>query len=189
MKKLLFIAVILLSSLCSVSQNIEGMYGFIDYPISTIDIQTETYSHITTFVRKVDKGDEIQYYFVLKAVSRDTRIRIETLSSLMIPYEDLKKINNALKMLLIKEENDWKLGIAEIDYVENKYVTEAGFGIGYCIDKGRLEWFIDSNYYGVINGWNLKERVIDNKAFSINNGSILEDSFGKAQEKIELLMQ
>lgn len=188
MREFLFIVVVVLSSLCGVAQ--EGMYSFKDYPISTIDIQTD-YSYINTFVRKVNVDDEIRYYYVLKAVSKDTRISITSTVVTMISYEDLKKINNALKSLLAKEENDWKAGLAEIHYVENKYVTESGFGIGYCIDNGRLEWFVELDY-GAINGWNLNDRVnrIDeNKAFSINNGNVLENSFGKAQEKIESLMR
>ena len=70
MRKILFIAVVMLSSLCSLAQNIEGMYSFMDYPISTIDIQAD-YSYINTFVRKVDVSDGVQYYFVLKAISKD----------------------------------------------------------------------------------------------------------------------
>ena len=175
-------------SFCSVAQNTEGIYSFNDYPISTIDIQTD-YSYINTFVRKTDVGDETQYYYVLKAVLKDTRTSIVSTFVTMISYEDLKKINSALKILLDKEEYDWKSGISEIFYSENKFVTESGFGIGYCIDNGRLEWFVESDYYGAINGWKLKDRVIDNKAFSINNGNDLENSFGKAQTKIESLMQ
>ena len=181
----------MLSSLCSLAQNIEGMYSFMDYPISTIDIQAD-YSYINTFVRKVDVSDGVQYFFVLKAISKDTHTAIMSSFVTLISYEDLKKINSALKLLLEKEENDWKSGIAEIVYVENKFVTESGFGIGYCIDNGRLEWFLETDDFGAINGWNLKDRVnrvTDNKAFSINNGNNLENSFGKAQAKIESLMQ
>lgn len=188
MKKLLLIIVVTWLSFCSVAQNTEGIYSFNDYPISTIDIQTD-YSYINTFVRKTDVGDETQYYYVLKAVLKDTRTSIVSTFVTMISYEDLKKINSALKILLDKEEYDWKSGISEIFYSENKFVTESGFGIGYCIDNGRLEWFVESDYYGAINGWKLKDRVIDNKAFSINNGNDLENSFGKAQTKIESLMQ
>lgn len=187
MRRLLLLTVVVLLSFCGVAQNVEGMYSFIDYPISTIDIQAKNYSHIDSFVRKVDTGDEMQFYYVLKAVSRDSYV--STLSSILISYKDLEKINSALKVLLVKEDNDWKQGIAEIGYIENKYVTENGFGIGYCVNNGRLEWFIESDYYGAINGWRLEDRIIDNKAFSINNGRILEESFGKAQEKVKLLLQ
>ena len=188
MKKLFFVGVVLLSNLCSAAQNIEGLYSFFDYPISTIDIQTD-YSQIHTFVRKVDVGDKTQYYYVLKTVSKDIHTSILFQSVILISNEDLEKINNALKVLLAEEDRLWDSGIAEIDYVENKYVTENGIGIGFCVDKGRLEWFIDSDYHGAINGWNLKERVIDNKAFSINNGKELESSFVKAQTKIESLIE
>lgn len=193
MKKLLFIAIVLLSSFCSVAQNIEGLYGFFDYPISTIIIQTD-YSHINTFVRRVDAGNETQYYYVFKVVSKDTRASIQSSFVTMISYEDLEKINNALKFLLVKEENDRKLKLEEVDYIENKYVTESGFKIGYCIDNAKLEWFVEFDHVGAINGLNLEDRVndlIDTKTFIIYNcnGKEIKGSFDKAQAKIESLMQ
>ena len=71
------------------------MYSFMDYPISTIDIQAD-YSYINTFVRKVDVSDGVQYYFVLKAISKDTHTAIMSSFVTLISYEDLKKINSAL---------------------------------------------------------------------------------------------
>ena len=195
MKKLLLV-VIILSSLCSVAQNIEGLYSFIDYPISTdyplsTNANQTNRSQINIFVRRVDVGDETQYYFVLKDISIDTRTSILSSFVSMISTEDLEKINNALKILLVKEENDRKLGITEIDYVENKYVTENGFKIGYCIDNGKLEWFVEFDYFAAINGWNVQDRVVDNKTFILNNynGKDIAEIFGEAQVKIESLMQ
>lgn len=192
MKKLL-LAVILLLSHFSVAQNIEGMYSFIDYPISTIVIQTD-HSHINTFVRRVDVDNETQYYYVFKVVSKDTRASIQSSFVTMISYEDLEKINYALKLLLVKEEDDRKLELAKVDYIENKYVTESGFKIGYCINNAKLEWFVEFDHIGAINGWNLEDRVndlIDTKTFIINNynGKDIEEIFGEAQVKIESLMQ
>lgn len=103
----------------------------------------------------------------------------------MISYENLVKINKALKILLTEEEQDWKSGEA---FVENKYVTDNGLKIGYIVENGRLEWFVESDYYGTINGLTLRDRVDEGKAFIINNGNILETTFGKAQAKIESLM-
>lgn len=204
MRKLLFIACFILTGLVCFAQStntflskssdstlkIEGMYSFIDYPISNIDLITD-FSCINTFVRKVDFNNEIQYYYVLKAVSKNSSIPILSYYVTMIPYEDLKKINNALKILVAKEENDQKTGIVDVDYVENKFVTERGFKIGYCIDNGKLEWFVEFDYFGAINGWDLKDRIIDNKTFILNNynGKEIEEIFGKAQAKIELLVQ
>lgn len=193
MRKLLFIVVVLLSSLCCVAQNIEGLYGFFDYPISTIDIQTDL-SHINTFVRRVDAGNEIQYYYVFKLVSKDTRASMQSSFVTMISYEDLEKINHALKLLLVKEEDDRKLELKEVDYIENKYVTESGFKIGYCIANARLEWFVEFDHVGAINGWDLEDRIndfVDTKTFIIYNcnGKEIKESFDKAQAKIESLMQ
>ena len=192
MKKLL-LAVVLLLSLSGVAQNIEGIYSFYDYPMSTIVIQTDC-SQINTFVRRVDVAEKTEYYYVLKAVSKDSRSSILSSFVTMISYEDLEKINNALKLLLVKEENDRKLKLEEVDYIENKYVTESGFKIGYCIDNARLEWFVEFDHVGAINGLNLEDRVndlIDTKTFIIYNcnGKEIKGSFDKAQAKIESLMQ
>ena len=192
MKKLLLV-VVLLSSLFSVAQSVEGMYSFIDYPISTIVIQTD-HSHVNTFVRRVDVGNETQYYYVFKFVSKDTHASIQSSFVTMISYEDLVKIIHALKLLRVKEEDDNKLELAKVDYIENKYVTESGFKIGYCINNAKLEWFVEFDHVGAINGWNLEERVndlIDTRTFIINNynGKNIEEIFDKAQVKIESLMQ
>ena len=192
MKKLL-LTVVLLLSLSGVAQNIEGFYSFYDYPMSTIIIQTD-YSQINTFVRRVDVGEKSEYYYVLKAVSKDNRTSILSSFVTMISYDDLEKINNALKTLLVKEGNDQKGIVEGIDYVENKFVLESGFKIGYCINNAKLEWFVEFDYFGAINGWNLEDRVndfIDTKTFIIYNcnGTEIKESFDKAQAKIDSLMQ
>ena len=162
--------------------------------ISTIIIQTDI-SHINTFVRRVDAGDETQYYYVFKVVSKDTRTSMQSSFVTMISYEDLEKINYALKLLLVKEEDDRKLELAEVDYIENKYVTESGFKIGYCIDNAKLKWFVEFDHFGAINGWDLEDRVndfVDTKTFIIyncNGKKEIKESFDKAQAKIESLMQ
>jgi len=105
MRKLLLISVVLLSCLCSFAQSTEGKYNFVDYPISTIDIQSNEFysidvikrSYINTFVRKVDKRDTVQYYYVLK-VYQVTSNNINTFTRptfvAMFSYENLEMINN-----------------------------------------------------------------------------------------------
>lgn len=194
MKKLLIIAIVLFSSLCS-AQTADGMYCFVDYPISSIDIQSNEYlgvtlyvrSYMDTFVRKVDTGNTTQYFYVLKVyevTSKDNHSSLKPIFVTMISYDDLIKMNKGLNELLVEEDALWQVGFSQIDYIEKKYVNTVGLGIGFCVDTGRLEWFVESDYYGAINGWNLKERVLNNKAFSINNGSSLENSFNKALAKI-----
>ena len=195
MKKSILIILFVFLGLCCSAQDTAGLYSFVDYPISTIDIQSNEYlgvdtyvrSYMNTFVRKVDAGDAIQYYYVLKVyqvVSKEIHSSLKPVFVTMVSYEELEKINIALKELLAEEDALWGKGPSSIDYVEKKYVTADGLEIGFCVDKGKLEWFVEADYYGTINGWNLKERIINNKAFSVNNGSLLEDGFQKAQMKI-----
>lgn len=194
MKKLLIIAIILFSSFCS-AQTTEGMCCFVDFPISTIDIQSNEYpgvniyvrSYMDTFVRKVDIDNTTKFFYVLKVyqvISKDIHSSLKPVFVTVISDDDLIKMNNGLKELLVEEDALWKGGLSKIDYIEKKYVSTNGLEIGFCVDKGRLEWFVESDYYGTINGWNLKERVLNDKAFSINSGSFLEDSFSKALAKI-----
>lgn len=107
----------------------------------------------------------------------------------MLSYEDLKKINSALALLISEEENVWKSGVANIDYSENKYVTENGFKIGFCVNKGRLEWFVETDYFEAVNGWNVLDRANEHKAFMFNNGDLLKTCFSQAQEKIESFLE
>lgn len=189
MKQLFVIIMVMICPLFLYAQEKEGIYKFIDYPISPITVETynnRVFSHMDTFVRAVLMKDEEQYYYVLRVVSNDAQHLVEFTFVTMISYENLVKINKALKILLSEEEKDWKSGEA---FVENKYVTDNGFKIGYIVENGRLEWFVESEYYGTINGLTLRDRVDEGKAFIINNGTILETTFGKAQAKIESLMQ
>jgi len=59
------------------------------------------------------------------------------------------------------------------DYLENKFVTEDGFQLGYYVSYRKLKWYLVLEKYGS-----------DNTIF-INSVSFIEDSFSKARQKIE----
>ena len=98
----------------------------------------------------------------------------ETPSSLekiaMIEYSDLVEINKALKKLLSEVENDCA---SNPDYLENKFITEDGFRIGYYVDNGKANWFIKIEPYGESTVFIKKE--------------VLAEQFPAAQRKIEEL--
>lgn len=88
----------------------------------------------------------------------------------MIEYSDLVEINKALTKLLNDVDADCALNP---DYLENRFITEDGFRIGYYVDKGKANWFIRLERYG-------KSTVFIKK-------EVLAENFPAAQKKIEEL--
>ena len=64
----------------------------------------------------------------------------------MIEYSDLVEVNKAFEKMFKEVDSDCALNP---DYLENKYITEDGFEIGYYIKKGKPNWFIDSDIYSL----------------------------------------
>ncbi|MDO4951202.1 MAG: hypothetical protein Q4E49_03995 [Bacteroidales bacterium] len=95
---------------------------------------------IDTSIRMV-MGEENNFYFY----------RIEegaTSSSVahiaMIEYSDLVEINKALIKLVGEVEADCA---ANPDYLENRFITEDGFQIGYYVSKGKASWYLKLERY------------------------------------------
>lgn len=89
----------------------------------------------------------------------------------MIEYSDLVEINKALTKLLSEVEADCS---ANPDYLENKFITEDGFQIGYYVSKGKASWY-------------LKLERCSNSTVFIKNAEALTTNFPAAQKKIEEL--
>lgn len=86
----------------------------------------------------------------------------------LIEYSDLVEINKALLKLSSEIEADIA---AKPDYLENKFITEDGFEVGYYISKGKANWFMK----------------LDGGASStvfVSQGNVLA-GFKNAQNKIE----
>lgn len=80
----------------------------------------------------------------------------------------------AIETLKVESELDYK---TNPDYLENKFVTEDGFKIGYYISKKKLKWYLVLERYGS-----------DNTVF-INDVIKLETAFIDAKAKMEELKQ
>ena len=61
------------------------------------------------------------------------------------------------------------------DYLENKFITEDGFQVGYYVSKGKVSWYMQLENYGS-----------GNTAF-IKNYDTLINTFKLGKEKIEEL--
>ena len=137
---------------------------FTDYSLPNLNL---TYGAAETKVRKMESADETMYFY---QISHEGKYGTKTGS---IAFEDLADLINALQSLKEQSHNDLT---NSGDYLENKFITDDGFKVGYYISDGKLKWFIVLEKYGSGN------------TIFIKNVSTIEDSFNGAKQKIEELM-
>ncbi len=113
-------------------------------------------------------GEESNSYFYRIEESETSR----SISHIaMIEYSDLVEINKALTKLASEVEADC---VAKPDYLENRFITEDGFQIGYYVSKGKATWYLKLERYS-------------NSTVFIKNAEALTSNFPAAQKKIEEL--
>lgn len=135
---------------------------FQDYSLPVLKLK---YGVAESRVRKLTSGTEdIFFYQIEKKGQYDTKIA-------SIEYSDLKETIKAVETLKGLEDSDISLNP---DYLENKFVTEDGFQVGYYISKGKSIWYLKLEKYGS-----------DNTVFL--NLEVIEDSFNAAMQKMEEL--
>ena len=81
-------------------------------------------------------GQNKNYYFLIL-----TKSSLSEGPRAMIEYSDLLELNKAFVKLLGEVDEDVKLR-TEYDYLENKYVTNDNFKLGYYIEKKKAKWFV-----------------------------------------------
>lgn len=91
----------------------------------------------------------------------------------MIEYSDLLELNKAFSRLLSEVNDDVELR-TEYDYLENKYVTNDKFVLGYYIEKKKAKWIVKFDPY--------------TEVFRIYYQEDLCKLLKMAQEKIEEIM-
>ena len=109
---------------------------FEDYTLPEIKL---LYGVAETKVRKLTSGGEVKNFY---QISNEGKYGTKTAS---IAYEDLLEIQKAMTTLKTQSEIDIN---TESDYVENKFVTDDGFKIGYYVSKSKLNWFMVLEKYG-----------------------------------------
>ena len=123
-----------------------------------------SYTVAKTKVRKVNSGNtEIYFYQIEKSGEYGS-------SKASIEYSDLLEGIKALNSL--KAEVDTDIA-SNPDYMENKFITEDGFQLGYYISKGKATWYIRLEKYG------------SDKTLFIKDLSEIEANFNEAKNKIE----
>ncbi|WP_117880274.1 hypothetical protein [Aureibaculum luteum] len=137
---------------------------FEDYNLP--NIKAMLYSVVQSRIRKITSGNEEQFFL---QISKKGKYDTKTAS---IAYDDLLEVQKALIKLKSQSELDLN---ATSDYLENKFVSDDGFRIGYYINKNKLTWTMRLEKYGS-----------DNTVF-IKDFETLLETFQSGKEKIEEL--
>ncbi len=119
-----------------------------------------------TRIRKINSGDLEGYFYQIEKSGKYSN------STASIAYLDLIELIKALESLKGKEQADI---IMNPDYLENKFVTEDGFQVGYYVSKGKSTWYLRLENYG------------SDKTIFIKDVEIIKMSFIEAKEKIDAL--
>ena len=119
-----------------------------------------------TRIRKISNGVTSAFFYQIVKEGKYSN------STASIEYNDLLEILKALKVLQPEVDKDIA---SKPDYLENKFITEDGFQIGYYVSNGKASWYIKLEKYGS-----------ENTLF-IDNGDSIETAFTLAKNKIEEL--
>lgn len=136
---------------------------YIDYSLPDLKL---TYGIAETKIRKFISGPDIEYFY---QISNEGKYDTKTAS---IAYEDLLEVIKAIEPLKNESVSDLALNP---DYLENKFVTDDGFKLGYYVSKGKLAWYLVLERYGSGN------------TIFVNDLSVIETAFNSAKQKIEEL--
>ncbi len=122
------------------------------------------YTSCETRIREVIANHESQYFY---QIEKDGKYKTKRAS---IAYDDLLELIKATEKL----QGDVAADIASNpDYLENKFITDDGFKVGYFVDKGKASWYIELKKYE------------SGDTFFIEDGAKLIAAFKEAKEKIE----
>lgn len=136
---------------------------FEDYTLDNIKLN---YGVAEAKIRKVISGGETKFFH---QISKEGKYGTKTAS---IAYEDLLEIQKALIALKSQVSGDTD---TSSDYIENKFVTDDGFEVGYFVSRGKLNWYMTLEKYGSGNTIFMKD------------GSTIEQAFIAAKAKMDEL--
>ncbi len=108
---------------------------FVEYEMPNIPLN---FGVAETEVREVITGGEVQYFY---RISKDGKYDTKIAS---IAYEDLLEIKKAYYQLNAESADDG----GSQNYLENKFITDDGFQVGYYVSKGKITWFMKLEKFG-----------------------------------------
>ena len=136
---------------------------FIDHNLP--DIPTR-YSSIESKIRTIEVSGERENFFQIEKKAEYGK------KVASIAEEDLIELIKALNKLKQMVATDIQ---SDPDYLENKFVTEDGFQVGYYVSHREAKWFIVLERFGS-----------DNTVF-FNNVGIIKTAFALALKKMRAL--
>lgn len=122
---------------------------------------------LSASIRTLMGGQQNAYFYRIEEA--ETRSSVSHIA--MIEYSDLVEINKALAKLVTEVDADCAV---DPDYLENRFITDDGFQIGYYVSKGKASWYLKLERYS-------------NSTVFIKNAAELTTNFTAAPKKIEEL--
>jgi hypothetical protein len=138
---------------------------FIDYKLPVVESR---FFPLKLTVKVFEAGDERQLFYEVYVNAAD----IKDTNVAWIAEEDLSDMINALQSLKQSAIKDAQLNP---DYLENRFVTEDGFSVGYYVSEGQPSWFLSFDKIG---------RGSD---IFFNDVATIEDLFKQAKDKMDSL--
>lgn len=130
-------------------------------------ISESFFGSLVTGIRTIMGSDRNAYFYRIEEPETDRRVA----HIAMIEYSDLVEVNKALAKLVGEVDADCN---ANPDYLENKFVTDDGFEVGYYVSKGKANWYLKLERY-------------ESSTVFVKNAEELTSNFTAAQKKIEEL--
>lgn len=124
------------------------------------------YTVAETRIRKLNSADNVKYFYQIEKPGKYGS------STASIEYSDLLEVIKAFNSLKSEVDNDVS---NNPNYLENKFITEDGFQLGYYVSKGKATWYIKLEKYG------------SDKTLFIKDLGQIESNFTEAKNKIEEL--
>jgi len=140
---------------------------FVDYNLPDLSFM---YGAAETKIRKLISGGEIGFFY---QISYEGKYDTKTAS---IAYEDLQEILKAIEKLSFEFSGDLA---SNPDYMENKFVTEDGFQVGYYVAGTRAAWYLVLERYGSDNTVFIRDVATITDAFTEATEIIMQLSGGK----------
>lgn len=133
---------------------------------SNLNDLKSTYTVAETRIRKINSGNNASYFYQIEKPDKYGK------TTASIEYSDLLELIKAFNNLKSEVEKDISLNP---DYLENKFITEDGFQLGYFVTKGKATWYIKLEKYG------------SDKTLFLKDLDQIESNFVEAKSKIEEL--
>jgi hypothetical protein len=134
---------------------------FVDFNLPKLKASFE---NAETRIRKITNGSGSQYFYQIVKKGQYSN------STASIEYSDLIEVIKAIKSL---QEDEGKDITSNPDYLENKFISEDGFEVGYYIEKGKSKWYIKLERYG------------SGTSLFIDKSDGIEAAFNEAKAKID----